>query len=306
MPSLEQFLEMMVAERGLSKNSVISYKNDLVVFLSYLKIININPNEVDSSHIREVVRNFSKDGISPRSIARKISAIRSYYDFLVSEGAIQENPAKTLDIPKYSVKLPDILSVNEVQRIVCSLNKDTPEMIRMLAMFHLLYATGLRVSELVSLRFDNLMIDTHKKTIKNYIYISGKGGKERVVLVNDHALAAIGRYLGYRLMFISSKKSEAYLFPSKSTSGHMTRQNFALLLKQVALDAGIDPSRVSPHVIRHSFASHLLAGGADLRVIQELLGHVDISTTQIYTHVANNQLREILNKCHPLSIDEVK
>ena len=164
-----------------------------------------------------------------------------------------------------------------------------------------LYATGLRVSELVSLKITNLSLNHVTGELKNYITIIGKGNKERLVIMNDSAIKAVKDYLGYREFFIPLGKTSIYLFPSIAKQGYMTRQNFAILLKDAATNAGIDPMRVSPHVLRHSFASHLLAGGADLRVIQELLGHADISTTQIYTHVQINKLKDVMYKCHPLA-----
>jgi integrase/recombinase XerD len=169
-------------------------------------------------------------------------------------------------------------------------------------MISLLYASGIRVSELVSLKTTNLSINQATSVINNYISVTGKGAKERIVIINDVALKNLKEYLSYRTIFLPNPdKDKLYLFPSKSSFGHMTRQNFALLLKNTSVNAGLDPARISPHVLRHSFASHLLAGGADLRVIQELLGHSDISTTQIYTHVRHEKLKEVVEKHHPLS-----
>lgn len=300
---LEQFLEMMLAERGIAHNSFIAYQKDMLDFDLYLKNQKItDPLSVTSDDIRSFIRYLSEHKIAPRSIARKISAIRSYYHFLISENLTTNNPAHLIDMPKYHNALPNILSVDDIRRLLEYGRADkSPENLRLLAMMHLLYASGLRVSELVSLKLANLSIDVLSGRINNYINIIGKGNKERIVIINEKALAAIASYLPFRTMFLTNKQGGPYLFPSKSASGYMTRQNFALLLKQAALKCGLDSENISPHVLRHSFASHLLAGGADLRVIQELLGHADISTTQIYTHLEVEHLKKTIEQFHPAS-----
>ena len=298
---IEQFLEMLLAERGLSKNSAIAYRKDLQDFTLYLKIQNItNPLTVNAENIRAFVHDLSKHNIASRSIARKLSGVRGFYNFLINESLIKENPAQLIDLPKYSAPLPSILSIDEIKKMLAELAAKDPETIRLKCMIHLLYASGLRVSELVSMKITNLSINHTTGEMKNHIAISGKGNKERIVIINEIAMQALTEYLTLREFFIPTGKSSFYLFPSESKQGYMTRQNFAILLKNTALNSGIDPAKVSPHVLRHSFASHLLAGGADLRVIQELLGHADISTTQIYTHVQVDKLKDVMLKCHPL------
>ncbi|MES2215291.1 MAG: site-specific tyrosine recombinase XerD [Pseudomonadota bacterium] len=303
MQFLEQFLETMMAERGISKNSILNYKSDLLSFHEFLSTIKIlDPASVSSDTIREFIRSLSSNSIAPRSIARKISAIRSYYNFLISENIASKNPTTFIDIPKYQVKLPHLLSQDKIKRLIQAAELDnSPEAIRFLAMVHLLYAAGLRVSELISIKMTNLSINKETEVIKNHLYIMGKGEKERIVIINDRAIDAITNYLPYRPLFTQGSKESIYLFPSRASQGYMTRQNFAILLKQAAINAMIDPELISPHVLRHSFASHLLAGGADLRVIQELLGHADISTTQIYTHLDTRQLQNTMDKYHPAS-----
>lgn len=304
MQFLEQFLEMMLAERAIAKNSLYAYKRDMLDFSHYLtthKIFSVT--EVTSDDIRSFIRHLAGNNISARSIARKISSIRNYYHFLITENITKDNPALLVDIPKYRVELPSILSLEDIKEILNSCTIDTsPEGIRLFAMIHLLYASGLRVSELVSLKLTNLSIDVVLNKINNYINVVGKRNKERLVIINEQALDAIVKYLPYRTLFITNKEGSPYLFPSKSAAGYMTRQNFALLLKQIAITTGIDPDKISPHILRHSFASHLLSGGADLRVIQELLGHTDIATTQIYTHLETKHLREVIEQFHPLSV----
>ena len=294
---------MMLAERGVAKNSALSYKRDICDFSDYLTHHrNIDIIKVTSEDVRDFIYQLSKNGLNPRSTARKISSIRSFYNFLISENLVKENPALLIDIPKYTAALPLMLSVGEIKQLIESCNSNNPENIRLNAMINLLYASGLRVSELVSLKITNLSINPATGDIKNYITIIGKGNKERVVIINAMALISIKKYLEYRNYFIKDKaKNTLYLFPSSSSHGYMTRQNFALLLKNAAISAGLDPEKISPHVLRHSFATHLLAGGADLRVIQELLGHADISTTQIYTHVQTDKLKEVIENFHPLS-----
>lgn len=303
MQFLEQFLEMMLAERGIAKNSLYAYRRDMIDFSDYLTIKKI-PSiiEVMPDDIRGFIRHLSDNDISARSIARKISSIRNYYHFLITENITKDNPALLIDIPKYRVNLPSILSIEDIKQILnaCMINA-SPEGTRLFAMIHLLYASGLRVSELVSLKLTNLSIDHLSNRINNYINVVGKRNKERLVIINEQALDAIVKYLPYRSLFITSKEGSPYLFPSKSSTGYMTRQNFALLLKQIAIKTGLDPEKISPHILRHSFASHLLSGGADLRVIQELLGHTDIATTQIYTHLETKHLKDVISQFHPLS-----
>lgn len=300
---LEQFLEMMVAERGLAKNSLYAYKRDLLDFHEYLTKKKIhNPLNVETEDVRSFIIYLGEKSLSARSVARKISAIRNYYHFLISENITKNNPAELIVMPKYRPKLPGVLSVADIKQLLeAGSHGSSPEDFRLLAMIHLLYASGLRVTEMVSLKLTNLSIDLSSGQINNHIHVKGKGGKERIVIINKQALEAIAKYLSLRQIFISNKAGAPYLFPSKSSTGFMTRQNFALLLKQAAINAGLDPSNISPHILRHSFASHLLAGGADLRVIQELLGHADIATTQIYTHLDVAHLEDTIKQFHPAS-----
>lgn len=300
---IERFIEMMVAERGIAKNSAISYRRDLKDFADFASSIGSKDlKNINSEQIRDFVHKLSKDELSPRSIARKISAIRSFYSFLISENILEENPATSIDIPKYKAKLPVILSVDDISNLLKISDDSSPESIRIRCMISLLYASGLRVSELVSLKVTDISRNIQTGKINNYLTIKGKGAKERIVVINAVAIKNLEEYLPIREIFVPlGSKENLYLFPSKSKEGCMTRQNFALLLKSSARSAGLDPTNVSPHILRHSFASHLLEGGADLRVIQELLGHADISTTQVYTHVRPDQLKSVIDKHHPLS-----
>ena len=303
MQYIEQFLEMALAERGIAENSLVSYKRDLLDFQEFLFQSKIAELSVTSDDIDEYITTLASRQISPRSINRKISTLKSYYNFLISEYHTDYNPTLIVDLPKYSNKLPSVLSVDDMRRLLEFCNNDnSPEGIRLNAMIHLVYASGLRVSELVSLKLVNITSGHSTSAIRKTFTVKGKGGKERIVVINDKPRLAIEEYLKIRELFCKSKSqlAKTYFFTSNSAKGYMTRQNFAQALKKAALKSGLDPDIISPHVLRHSFASHLLEGGADLRVIQELLGHADISTTQIYTHVQTGHLKKTLQEYHPL------
>lgn len=295
---------MMLAERGISKNSFISYKKDLLDFSQFLGDRKLSELDVTSDNIEQYIAFLGDNSLSPRSISRKISTIKNYYNFLISDSVTEFNPVLTVDLPKYYAKLPNHLSIDEIRTLLeYCINNQSPEGIRLSAMLHLVYASGLRVSELVGLKLDDLVVGNKGKDIRNVFSVKGKGNRERMVVINSKAVEALRKYLEIRdhFAFGKSKTAKEFFFVSSSKLGHMTRQNFAVQLKNACLQSGIDPGRVSPHALRHSFASHLLEGGADLRVIQELLGHADISTTQIYTHLQSGKLKETLEDFHPLS-----
>jgi integrase/recombinase XerD len=304
MDFIEQFLEMMLAERSIAKNSLISYRRDLLDFKSFLKESQLNEFDVTSDNISKFIESL-RSTLEPRSINRKLSTVKNYYEFLMSEAHTNYNPILMVDLPKFSAKLPSYLSINEIRSLLEYCKDDnSAEGARLGAMIHLLYASGLRVSELVSLRLASILVNQVAREVKKVFSIVGKGNKERNIVINSQTVDALQKYLKIRHQFInkSNPKSEIYLFCSKSASGYMTRQNFAILLKQASVQQGLDPNKVSPHILRHSFATHLLEGGADLRVIQELLGHADISTTQIYTQVESGRLKKVLDLYHPLNL----
>jgi integrase/recombinase XerD len=304
MEFIEQFLEMIVAERGIAYNSVISYQNDLLGFHKFLLINRLSALNVQTEDVRNWIEYLAKNNISPRSINRKISSIKNYYEFLISEKYTKHNPCLLVDLPKYQATLPSVLSIDEIKiLLLCCESDKSDAALRLKAMVHLLYASGMRVSELVGIKLTSILVNQLSKDIKKIFPIFGKGNKERMVVINDKTIASLQEYLAIRHKFINPKQlnSKLYLFPSSSASGYMTRQNFAILLKQISIKAGLNPENISPHGLRHSFASHLLEGGADLRVIQELLGHADISSTQIYTNIQTKHLKIALEK-HPLSI----
>jgi len=295
---LERFLEMMAAERAAAAHTLEAYQRDLTDCAEKLK----KPLEsLDLLQLQDYLAGLYAQHYSPRTIARRLSSLRQFYRFLVEEQLRPDDPTQGLDTPKQPKTLPKMLSAQEITQLVRFLAEegDEPASLRLRAMVELLYASGLRVSELVS-----LPLSAAQRLIKSdepFLIVTGKGSKERLVPVNAQAIASLRCYLAVRGVYIREKPQERWLFPSSGEQGYMTRQRFGQLLKEAALNAGLDPSRVSPHVLRHSFASHLLAGGADLRVIQELLGHADISTTEIYTHIQPDALMELVRSKHPLS-----
>lgn len=296
---LAAFLDMLTAERGASPNTIDAYRGDLEGFLDYLSDGSVAPLVAGTQNIQGYIAAMANAGQAPTSRSRRLSAIKQYYRFLFAEGLIEADPTSGLQGPKKQRSLPKVLSIAEVDRLLDASQKRC-EGVEGRAMFRasrfhclleLLYATGMRVSELVGLPRTVLRGD------KRVFSIKGKGGRERLVPLNTEARAALDRFLEVSGRFDNSP----WLFPSKSASGHMTRQRFAQDLKDVAAEAGIGGDRISPHVLRHAFASHLLDRGADLRTVQQLLGHADISTTEIYTHVLQERLKALVNTHHPLA-----
>lgn len=294
---IDSFLEMLSAERGLAQNSLLAYRNDLADFSGFLTGRNENPETIGTDALRLYMQGLSDEGMTPSTAARRLSALRQFFKFLVQENIRKDDPAALLDAPKRARPLPKLLSEDDVDRLLTEarhLRDDPAESARLTALLEILYATGLRVSELVGLRWPPFGDDPR------FLVIRGKGSKERLVPLSEPARKAIEDYAGWRSDFIEGKTSP-WLFPSRGESGHLTRQRFGQLLKALALEAGIDPAKVSPHVLRHAFASHLLARGADLRAVQKMLGHADISTTQIYTHVLEARKQALVRQHHPLA-----
>jgi integrase/recombinase XerD len=298
--TMTHFLETIAIEKGASKNTIESYKNDLMGLKDFLNNEKISIENADVDVLRRFITNLSKQSLESTTIARKISAIRQFLTFLYTEQIIKVNPALNIDAPKTRQNLPSVLSEEEVSKLIETAYKDTTSFgIRNVAMLELLYASGMRISELISLKLSHLQISN--QYIKPYILITGKGDKERIIAINQKSIQALKEYITTRDTFTKSKNDQ-WLFPSKqSDQGHITRQYFAKILKKIAIGAGINVKNISPHKVRHSFATHLLNNGADLRIIQELLGHKNVSTTQIYTHVANEKLKTTVEDFHPLS-----
>lgn len=292
---IENFLSMMVAERGAAQNTIENYQRDLEQFLTLLGSKDLA--KVAAEDISAVIQNLSRMNYAPKSIARKISAIKEFFKFLFSEKIIKENPATYLTAPKQEKPLPKFLTEEELQNLidVAKSKTDLPQR-RMAVMLEVMAACGLRVSELVSMPENCINFD------KKEVLFRGKGSKERLIPISNSAIAAVFDYFSYRDKFIRAGRRSIWLFPSlRSESGHVTRHAFYDYLKEIAAEAGIYPSRISPHVLRHTFATRLLNHNADLRSVQKMLGHEDISTTEIYTHITSEKLIETVKKLHPLS-----
>ena len=291
------FLEMMSAERGAAKNTIDAYRRDLADYAGFVAGKGAGVLTVERDTVNAYLDRLKHDGLSASSSARRLSAIRQFHKFLCADGMRGDDPTRIVASPKSRRALPKVLSIAEVGKLLGTAEAGatadaSPQKqaaaLRLYVLLELLYATGLRVSELVSLRRSAVMRDA------SFLTVTGKGNKERVVPLNDRARDAIKAY-------VATLEPGVFLFPAYGAEGYLSRQVFARDLKKLAIDAGISPSRVAPHVLRHAFASHLLAGGADLRVVQMLLGHADISTTQIYTHVLDEKLRTLVETHHPLA-----
>ena len=285
MKYIEIFLEALAAEKGRGKNTLSAYSSDLYHAENSIgDLLNASAQDIQNylAHLPD----------KPSSIARKASSLRTFYKFLMLEKTITKNPTTNLELPKRGRALPKYLSPEEIELLISS-SGDIKTSARLKCMLELLYASGLRVSELCELPMSANLGDK--------LLIHGKGAKERLVPMHEAAQDALHKWLNIR-----GETDSRYIFPTNSKSGHITRDGFFKILKKCAVLAGIDPHRVSPHVLRHSFASHLLAGGANLRVIQTMLGHEDISTTQIYTHVLPEKLRDTVEHAHPLAHNKIK
>jgi integrase/recombinase XerD len=298
---LETFREMLSAERGAAANTLDSYGRDLGDLSRFLSGRSSNLARAQAEDLRAYVGALAAAGRSPRTAARRLSALRQFYRFLFTEGLRGDDPASGLDAPRRGRSLPKLLSEAEVERLLETARAhEGAEGVRLLALVELLYATGLRVSELVRLPLDAVARDP------KVLIVRGKGERERLVPLSEPARAATAAFLGVRDRFLADGRDSRWLFPSRGASGHLTRHRVGQLLKDLALAAGIDPARVSPHVLRHAFASHLLDHGADLRSVQKMLGHADISTTQIYTHVLDERLKALVRDHHPLGAGRAK
>ncbi len=287
---------MLVAERGAAANTVQAYRRDLDDYFNFLGQSKIAPNRAATKDVRDFVRSLSQRNLAPSTSARRLSAVRQFHRFLYAEGLCDEDPSTTVDSPRRGRLLPKILTEDDVRQLLDqSQFGDKPEDMRLRALLELLYATGMRVSELIALPLAATLQD------KEYLLIRGKGDKERIVPLTPSAREALQSYESVRERVFAGGKLSKWLFPSRGPTRHLTRQRFGQMLKVHAHNCDIDPSRISPHVIRHAFASHLLAHGADLRALQQMLGHADISTTQIYTHVLDERMRHLVEDAHPLA-----
>ncbi len=296
-----------MAERGASTHTVSAYQRDLSDCRQFVKeTFNTEIAWADESHLRAYLDYLTKQGVASSTLARRLSSLKQFFGFLYTENHREDNPTTSLESPKREATLPKFLTEEEVDRLIATAQQDTsPEGLRLVALLEILYASGTRVSELVTLKLSAFQ----RKAGENgkdlfYLIVKGKGNRERLVPLNDSAIDAILAYLKHHASFSGSHEKSPWLFPSRGRSGHLTRQRLGQMLKDLAIKAEISPEKVSPHVLRHSFASHLLNHGMDLRMLQELLGHADISTTQIYTHLNDKQLQKVVQENHPLAREE--
>ena len=289
---LDQFLHYLVVEKGLSQNTIEAYSRGLVRFVDHLKRKRIQDvRDVGKVDVQGFLLSLRKKNLNTKSVVRDLSAIRSFFRFLIQEGILETNPVEDLESPKVAKTLPEILSLKEIEQILEQPNLQTPLGMRDRAMLEMLYATGMRVSELTHL-------PTHQVNLEGgFVLLYGKGSKERIVPLGSEAMRWIALYLKGARGALSKGKESAFLFINRSGK-EMSRQRFWRNLKDYAKKAGLH-KRISPHLLRHSFASHLLERGADLRSVQMMLGHVDISTTQIYTHVTGEKLKKVHKQYHP-------
>ena len=290
---IDGFLDMMLAERNAAPNTRQAYRRDLDDAAAYLAKKS-DLADAGEDELRAYLHSMGK--MAAKTQARRLSSLRQFYKFLCSEGHRKDDPTRGIDAPKLRKSLPKYLSEDEVDRLLAVVGKIKGyEGFRLRAMLELLYAAGLRVSELVGLPMTALRFDM------NLVQVKGKGGKERLIPFGEPAAEALKAWLPERKSELGEKRASPFVFPSRDGKKHLTRQRFFQLLKEIAVAAKIDPKRLSPHVVRHAFATHLIEHGADLRSVQTMLGHSDIATTQIYTHVASGRLSKTVTEHHPLA-----
>lgn len=296
---VEAFLEMMAVDRGASPHTLDAYRRDLDALTLFLG--DTAPERAATADLRAFLQDQTARGMAPRTIARRRAALRQFFAFLAAEGRRADDPADILDAPRQDRPLPRLLEESEVDRLLAAARAwEGAHGLRASALLELVYAAGLRVSELVGLPLSAVARDP------DVLLVRGKGEKDRMVPIGEPARAAVRAYLPVRETFLAPsgparRAGQRHLFPSRAAAGHLTRDGFAKMLSDLAVRAGLPPERLSPHVLRHSFATHLLAHGADLRGVQAMLGHADITTTQIYTHVLDARLRALVSGHHPLA-----
>jgi integrase/recombinase XerD len=296
-PQVERFLEMLAAERNAAANTRLAYSKDLADFAAFLGKSGTDVARASAAQVRAYLARLRAAGMSPRTAARRLASLRQFHRFLVAEGVRAYDPLSTIDGPKIGRPLPKILDRGDVEKLIAAARAQAgPDGKRLTALIEILYAAGLRVSELAALPLAALARDNR------FLVVRGKGSKERLAPLSEPAREAIEAYRAVRPAFLpKGAKDSRFMFPSRGAAGHLTTARVAQLLKALAVEAGLDPRRLSPHVLRHAFATHLIDGGADLRAVQQMLGHADIATTQIYTHVAGERMRRLVHERHPLA-----
>jgi integrase/recombinase XerD len=289
---IQEFLDHIIVERGLSRNTGVSYGRDLRKFHAWLSERGMDLLSATSKDISGFLKAEREEGLAVRSYTRGLIALRGFYKYHLKKGDLKVSPCADVDIPRMVRKLPEFLTFEEVEKLLNAPKTDEPKGLRDKSMLETLYATGLRVSELISLRLDDINLQG------GYLTAFGKGSKERLVPLGESAMVWIKRYVEESRPSFLKGRLNKYLFLTRRGT-RMTRQNFWVIIKTAALKAGVERSKIKPHIIRHSFATHLLEGGADLRMVQAMLGHADISSTQIYTHITNERLKNLHRSKHP-------
>ncbi len=303
---IDIFLESLLTERGYAKNTLEAYGRDLKDFKTFQKEVPLD--QITPNHIRSYLKTLHSRALESKSIARRLSALRQFYRFLYEQKNMATNPTLDIDIPKIGKNLPKTLTTEEISSLIQGaydgvISDKEPEQKRLICFLELLYASGLRVSELVTLPLSGVLSALRSNDTPLPLFITGKGNKERVVLLSESSIQALRSYIKIRGAFLQYQKDDnPFLFPSTGADSHLTRQRIGQLLKNLAIAVGLAPWKISPHIIRHAFASHMLHNGADLISLQALLGHSDISTTEIYTHLQRDSLEQAVLQHHPLSI----
>lgn len=307
---LDDFLEVLVVEKSASSHTVDAYRRDIMGYLQYLKQKNIELSTNNKDDFEDYIKQNFSDA-QARTVSRKISANRQFYQFLVLEGILESNPLLRTKFPKRNSLVPKSLSSSQLEQIFKTLAQDNSNAgIRLFCIVELLYSTGLRISELIALKLDDLTRNRDVESgICEHLLIRGKGGRDRIIILNPSACKILEHYLKVRHQFVPEAKMQdaIWLFPSVGKSGkmtHISRQRVGQMLKDLAIRANLDPALLSPHKIRHTFASHMIQNGANVRFVQELLGHADISSTQIYTKILNTQAKNLVLEKHPMAVDD--
>jgi integrase/recombinase XerD len=291
---VDAFLEMLAAERNASPHTLKAYQKDLLAFAGFLARKHVVVDAASGVDVSAFLKRQADAGMSPRTQARRLSALRQFHRFLVAEGARSDDPTAKVDAPRLGRPLPKLLSEAEVTALLAAARRrEGADGLRLVALVEVLYAAGLRVSELAGLPLGAVQRDGRT------LLVRGKGNKERLAPLSEPARAALAAWLAARKAVLGEQRSP-FVFPSRGAAKHLTPTRIAQMLKDLAVAAGINPRRLSPHVLRHAFASHLIDHGADLRAVQQMLGHADIATTQIYTHVASERLKRVV-QAHPLA-----
>ncbi len=299
---LDDFINALYAERNISSHTAAAYRRDVSAFLNELARNHVAVSDYSAQQVEDWIAHKTNEGYAPASISRALSSIKQFSLFLLEEGLREDSPTEPIKLRHRHQSLPHTISKETIHQLIDHiLHNDAPHAVRLYTILYVLYTTGLRISELLQLRYDDISITSHEENRIMCLRVKGKGSKERLVPLHTLTQGVLSRYLKLRDSFIIGSKMSPWLFPSYAKQGHITRQAVSKALKQQAIEAGLDPVGIHAHALRHSFASHMLAQGIDLRTIQTLLGHASITSTEIYTHVTSGHLQELVASKHPLA-----